>query len=70
MRSLEKIKEEFEAVKSKESLNSLQKTMRFVQLMNELEQDYHTFIINPTDEQLASDEVKLYREISYARVFY
>ena len=69
MRSLEKIKEEFEAVKSKESLNSLQKTMRFVRLMDELEQDYHTFIINPTDEQLASDEVKLYREISYARVF-
>ncbi len=69
MRSLEKIKEEFEAVKSKESLNSLQKTMRFVRLMNELEQDYHTFIINPTDEQLASDEVKLYREISYARKF-
>lgn len=69
MRSLEKIKEEFEAVKSKESLNSLQKTMRFVRLMDELEQDYHTFIINPTDEQLASDEVKLYREISYARKF-
>ena len=69
MRSLEKIKDEFEAVKSKESLNSLQKTMRFVRLMDELEQDYHTFIINPTDEQLASDEVKLYREISYACKF-
>ncbi|MHC5268339.1 hypothetical protein ACYSNO_04010 [Enterococcus sp. LJL98] len=69
MRSLEKVKEEFEAVKNNESLNTLQKTMRFVCLMDELEQDYHTFIINPTDEQLASDEVKLYREISYARVF-
>ena len=69
MRSLEKVKEGFEAVKNNESLNTLQKTMRFVCLMDELEQDYHTFIINPTDEQLASDEVKLYREISYARVF-
>lgn len=69
MRSLEKVKEEFEAVKNNESLNTLQKTMRFVCLMDELEQDYHTFIINPTDEQLASDEVKLYREISYARQF-
>jgi hypothetical protein len=69
VRSLEKIKDEFESVKATDSLNSLQKTMRFVQLMNELEQDYHTFIINPTDEQLASDEVKLYREISYARKF-
>lgn len=69
MRSLEKVKEEFEAVKNNESLNTLQKTMRFVCLMDELEQDYHTFIINPTDEQLASDEVKLYREISYARKF-
>ena len=69
MRSLEKVKEEFETVKNNESLNTLQKTMRFVCLMDELEQDYHTFIINPTDEQLASDEVKLYREISYARVF-
>lgn len=69
MRSLEKIKEEFESVKATDSLNSLQKTMRFVQLMNELEQDYHTFIGNPTDQQLASDEVKLYREISYARKF-
>lgn len=69
MRSLEKVKEEFEAVKNNESLNTLQKTMRFVCLMDELEHDYHTFIINPTDEQLASDEVKLYREISYARVF-
>ena len=44
MRSLEKIKDEFESVKATDSLNSLQKTMRFVQLMNELEQDYHTFI--------------------------
>ena len=69
MRSLEKVKEEFETVKNNESLNTLQKTMRFVCLMDELEQDYHTFIINPTDEQLASDEVKLYREISYARKF-
>ena len=69
MRSLEKVKEEFEAVKNNESLNTLQKTMRFVCLMDELEQDYHTFIINPTDQQLASDEVKLYREISYARKF-
>lgn len=69
MRSLEKVKEEFEAVKNNESLNTLQKTMRFVCLMDELEQDYHTFIINPTDEQLASDELTLYREISEARVF-
>ena len=52
MRSLEKIKDEFESVKATDSLNSLQKTMRFVQLMNELEQDYHTFIGNPTDQQL------------------
>ena len=69
MRSLEKVKEEFEAVKNNESLNTLQKTMRFVCLMDELEQDYHAFIINPTDEQLASDEITLYREISEARVF-
>lgn len=69
MRSLEKVKEEFEAVKNNESLNTLQKTMRFVCLMDELEQDYHTFIINPTAEQLASDEITLYREISEARVF-
>lgn len=69
MKTLEEIRTEFEGYKNSDSLNTLQKTMRFVQLMNELEQDYHTFIINPTDEQLASDEVKLYREISYARKF-
>lgn len=51
MRSLEKIKDDFESVKSTDSLNSLQKTMRFVQLMNELEQDYHTFIGNHTNER-------------------
>lgn len=43
--------------------------MRFICLMAELEQDYHTFIGNPTDQQLASQEVKLYREISYSRKF-
>lgn len=69
MKTLEEIRTEFEGYKNSDSLNQLQKTMRFVRLMNELEQDYHTFIINPTDEQLASDEVKLYREISYARKF-
>lgn len=69
MRSLEKIKDEFETVKSYTHLNSLQKTMRFVQLMNELEQNYHTFISNPTDEQLDLEEVQLYRTISYARKF-
>lgn len=67
MRNLEEIRTEFEGYKNSDSLNQLQKTMQFVRLMDELEQDYHTFIGNPTDQQLASDEVKLYREISYAR---
>lgn len=43
------------------------KTRKLVQLMNYMEANYKTFIINPTKEQMEQPEIKLYRKISDMR---
>lgn len=50
-------------------LPTMQKNKKLVALMNYLEKNFGTFIINPTDSDLEHEPVKLYREISSAREF-
>lgn len=64
MRDLQRIETDFmEAAEMSES----QRTRHLLNLMNELEQDYSTFIFNPTVEDMERPDVRLYREISLAR---
>lgn len=63
-RTLDEIRKDFEEME-----NSNDKILTFVLLMNELEKDYDTFRIDPSEEFLNKPEVILYREISASRVF-
>lgn len=67
MRTLDEIQTAFDIFKNNQQLSQKQKNDLFVRLMDELEKDHHTLIINPTDEELSMPAVKLYRTISYAR---
>ncbi|WP_035050911.1 hypothetical protein [Carnobacterium pleistocenium] len=63
-RTLDEIRKEFEGLES----SSVQ-CLSMVTLMNELERDYGTFRIDPSEVFLSKPEVILYRKISSARVF-
>ena len=52
MRTLDEIQTAFDIFKNNQQLSQKQKNDLFVRLMDELEKDYHTFTINPTDEEL------------------
>ena len=64
MRQLQQIKTDFTIVAT--TLEP-QRIQRLIQLMNELERDYDTFIYNPTQTQLERDDVQLYKAILSAR---
>jgi len=64
VRTLSEIEIDFKAAKE---IIEPQKTMKFVELMNELERDYNTFFSNPKEEELKLPSVQLYRQISFAR---
>ena len=51
------------------ALPKRRKNETLVSLMNQLEHNYSTFIINPMREDLEREEVRLYKEISNARDF-
>ena len=63
-RTLDEIRQDFDNME-----NSDDKIITFVLLMNELEKDYDTFRIDPSEEFLNKPEVILYHEISASRVF-
>lgn len=64
MKTLQDIEAEFtEAIEIAEP----QRTSRLVQLMNDLERDYSTFIFNPSQEEMKQPAVQLYKKISLAR---
>ena len=46
-----------------------EKNLRYLQLMNELEEDHGAMIVNPTKTDLNLPAVALYRKVSQARVF-
>ena len=46
-----------------------EKNLRYLQLMNELEEDHGAMIVNPTEAELNLPAVELYRKVSHARVF-
>lgn len=69
MRSLKKINADFEDVQSAKSLNQSIKNICLSQLMNELELDHNTYIVNPTETEVKQEAVELYRKISNARKF-
>ncbi|MBC1890083.1 hypothetical protein HCA63_17130 [Listeria booriae] len=64
--SLDQVRERFVQV---DKMEEPKRTMELVALMDILEQQHETLQINPTAEFLATEKVKLYREISNARVF-
>lgn len=68
MRKLEEIQREFEMMKNSQKSKKV-KNESYVKLMNELERDYHTFIINGNTNELDKTEIKLYQEISAERIF-
>lgn len=51
------------------SLPKRRKNEMLISLMNQLEHNYSTFIINPISEDLERAEVQLYKKISNARDF-
>lgn len=67
MESLSDYQNKFARIK--EMTNVTQRNQALVSLMNELEKEFHTFVFEPTAEELAKPEVILYQEISRARVF-
>ncbi|MBC1567203.1 hypothetical protein [Listeria booriae] len=50
-----------------DTLEEPERTNELVNLMDILEQQYGTYQLNPSDEFMKKEEVKLYREISMAR---
>lgn len=48
-------------------LNGSKKNHILLRLMNELERDYGTFVLNPSTDELNNSGVILYRKISDAR---
>lgn len=64
MKSLIAIEADFTAAVE---LDEPQRTRCLVDLMNDLERDYSTFIFSPSQEELERPEVQLYRKISLAR---
>lgn len=46
-----------------------EKNKILVSLMNQLEKNYDTFIINPTEDESKGEAVQLYKKISNARDF-
>ena len=77
MRTLEQIRKDFlshlERNKDIQPTDSDKTVMAYnkplTDLMNELEGDYGTFCIYPTEEFLSREEVKLYQEISNCRIW-
>lgn len=69
MRTLETINADFEDIQSTKSLNQSIKNICLSQLMNELELDHNTYIVNATETEMKQEAVKLYRKISNARKF-
>lgn len=58
MRTLNEIRKDFYSSNDDRDL---------VNLMNELEKEYNTFCINPSEQELNRPEIQLYREISASR---
>lgn len=63
-RTLDEIRKDFEGLES-----SSDSMLAYVTLMNELERDYYTFIIEPSEAFLNRPEVVLYRQICDSRIF-
>lgn len=66
---LTNISNRFEMIKKNPNLGEREKTRQYVDLMNELEHDFGSFILYPTENELKREDVVLYREISDSRTF-
>lgn len=69
MRTLTVINEDFQNIKKNNVLNQHQKNIRYVRLMEELEQDHKALILNPDNNETVLPQIALYRLISEARIF-
>lgn len=67
IRELPMVEKDFYAIS--QELKEPERTRRLVDLMNELEANYNTFKISPTQEELQKPAMILYRKISMARAF-
>lgn len=66
-RELSVIEEDFKVID--QELIEPDRTIKLVNLMNELEANYSTFKFNPTQEELQKPAMILYKAISAARMF-
>ncbi len=69
IRTLETIASVFEDIQASGDMGQGEKNLRYLQLMNELEEDHGAMIVNPTEADLHLPAVALYRKVSQARVF-
>ncbi len=69
IRTLETIASVFEDIQASGDMGQGEKNLRYLQLMNELEEDHGAMIVNPTEAELNLPAVELYRKVSHARVF-
>lgn len=69
IRTLETIASVFEDIQASSDMGQGEKNLRYLQLMNELEEDHGAMIVNPTRTDLNLPAVALYRKVSQARVF-
>lgn len=68
MRTLDAITRDFNDFKDDKRLTVLQRTMRYVRLMDELEQEHDIVLLNATDAEKDTRAMRLYRAISLSRV--
>ncbi|MBC1920485.1 hypothetical protein HCJ46_17170 [Listeria booriae] len=64
--TLEQIEQKYKEV---DKMKEPTRTNQLVILMNLLEQQYRTFKLDPSADFMETEEVKLYKKISNARVF-
>lgn len=64
MRTLDEIRKDFEGLEI-----SSDPMLAYVTLMNELQRDYYTFRIDPSEAFLNRPEVVLYNQICASRIF-
>lgn len=66
-RELTEIEKDFNELLEREK-PSYKRNKYLIELLNELEHDYHTFILNPSPEEMATQEIILYQKIGSARI--
>lgn len=68
-KALDEISSTFNSTKADKNLNTSDKNQIYISLMNTLEKEFGSLILNPTDDDMKRKDVILYKNISNSRVF-